>query len=362
MRTLSETASQKSGRVHGGPHDDELRALGVDPARLLDFSVNTNPYGPCPGVVEAVRTAVIDCYPDPTGYAAREAMAPSLCAAPNEIALGNGAAELLWTLARALVPTGRAALIIEPTFCEFRAAAFAARARIVEWRAHESDGFAIDLESVARLVHAEGVGVVYLCAPNTPTGTGLPAGVIAAWAEANPRVLIVLDQSFLSLSEHFADAEVRMPPNIVRVRSLTKEHAIPGVRLGYLLASPDIVARLEENRPAWMTSAMAQAAAVAACRERSFVEESRRKLLADRERLLSRIRSLDVDTFASSAGFFLVRVKGATELRRRLLAHHQILVRDCLSFGLPDFIRLAARPEPDAERLVAALKEELARC
>lgn len=362
MRTLSETASQKSGRVHGGPHDDELRALGVDPALLRDFSVNTNPYGPCQGVVEAVRTAVIERYPDPTARAAREAMAPILGVSPDEVALGNGAADLLWTLARALLRPGSRTLIIEPTFCEFRAAALAARASIVEWRAHESDGFAINLESIARLLHAEGVGVVYLCAPNTPTGTGLPAAVIAAWAEANPRASVVLDQSFLSLSESFADAEVRMPPNVVRVRSLTKEHAIPGVRLGYLLASPDIVDRLEENRPAWMTSAMAQAAAVAACRERSFVEESRRKLLADRERLLSRIRSLDVATFASSTGFFLVRVKGATELRRRLLSRHQILVRDCLSFGLPDFIRLAARPEPDAQRLVAALKEELARC
>jgi histidinol-phosphate/aromatic aminotransferase/cobyric acid decarboxylase-like protein len=350
------------GRVHGGPQDEELRALGIQPAQLLDFSVSTNPYGPCPGVLEAIRAAPIDRYPDPTGRAAREVMAASLSTPADEIVLGNGAAELLWALARALLRPGDGVLVVEPTFCEFRAAAQAVGARIAEWRAHEGDGFAIDLPAITRVMRAERAGVVYLCAPNTPTGTVVPASEIARWAEDDPLVSVVLDQSFLSLSERSGDAEVRMPANVIRVRSLTKEHAIPGVRLGYLLADARVVALVERQRPAWMTSSMALAAAMAACREREFVDRSRHRILAEREQLAGQIERLGLSTIRSTTGFFLARTAHAAALRRRLLARHHILIRDCASFGLPDFVRLSVRPVPEVERLLAALREELPRC
>lgn len=348
-------------RVHGGPQDGELQALNVDPARLVDFSVNTNPYGPCAAMVAAIRAAPIDRYPDPTGRATREVMARALGVSPDEIALGNGAAELLWTLARALVRPGTKVLMVEPTFCEFRAAAAAAGAQLCEWRAAAERELAIDLDAVASRAHAEQASVIYLCTPNTPTGAGLPAADVAQWAEQQPRRHVVLDQSFLSLSERHADAAVAMPQNVVRVRSLTKDHAIPGVRVGYLIGPRALVARLDEQRPAWMTSAMAQAAAVTACHEQAFVDESRRKILADRDQLASELARLGLAPVPSTAGFFLVRTGRAGELRRRLLARHHILVRDCASFGLPDHIRLAARPPADRARLVSALAEELSR-
>jgi histidinol-phosphate aminotransferase len=348
----------ESKRVHGGPQDSELRALNIDPKALLDFSVNTNPYGPCPAMVEAVRAAPIDRYPDPTARATREVMARALDVSPDEIAVGNGAAELLWTLARALVRPGTKVLMVEPTFCEFRAAAAAAGADITEWRATPEHSFAIDLDAVAARVLAEKSEIVYLCTPNTPTGAGLPATDVARWAEANPQCVVVLDQSFLSLSERFADAAVAMPPNVVRIRSLTKDHAIPGVRIGYLIAQRALVERVEEQRPAWMTSAMAQAAAVTACSEQAFVDDSRRKILADRDQLAAEITRLGFATVPSTAGFFLVHAGRASELRQRLLVRHHILVRDCASFGLPAYIRLASRPLADRTRLVNALAEE----
>ncbi len=361
MHALNKAASPTASRIHGGPQDDEIRSLGIDPAQILDFSVNTNPYGPCPAVMESIRAATIDRYPDPTGRSVREAMAPLLGLSPDEIALGNGAAELLWTLVRVLLHPGTPALVVEPTFCEFRAAASAVGAPVFEYRAREADQFQIDLNTVARMIRTHAVRVVYLCLPNTPTGVVLPAVDVAAWAEAHPQIVVILDQSFLLLCERFEDTNVHMPPNVVRVRSLTKDHAIPGVRVGYLLATPEIVARVEEQRPAWSTSSMSQAAALVACREHRFVEQSRQKLLADRTWMTSRLRGLGLCPLESTTPFFLVRVAEATELRMRLFAHHHILVRDCASFGIPDFIRLAARPEPDCERLVAALKAEICR-
>jgi histidinol-phosphate/aromatic aminotransferase/cobyric acid decarboxylase-like protein len=261
-----------------------------------------------------------------------------------------------------LLRAGDRALLVEPTFSEFRLALGSFGARPVEWRAREADGFAIDLAAVDDARRRTEARVVYLCAPNTPTGCGVPAPAIAELARSSPEATFVVDQSFLSLSEAHADAGVPMPPNVVRVRSITKEHAIPGVRVGYLVGTAELVAAVENSRPAWTTSSMAQAAAIAACEEQAFVAESRSALLFDRGQLQERLAELGLAPLASLTGFFLVRLPRPAELVPRLLARHQLLVRDCASFGLPDFVRIAARPAKDGARLVRALGQELDRC
>lgn len=349
-------------RIHGGIDGAELAALGVDPAGVLDVSVNTNPYGPCDLVRDAIAAATYDRYPDPTARAARAALAASAGVTADEVALGNGAAELLWTLARTLFAGGGPALIVEPTFAEARAALEAAGAPIVAWPAARDTGFAIELAAVAALARARRATVVYLCTPNTPTGATVPAAAVAEWAAALAPTAIVLDQSFLSLSERAEDAGVAMPPNVVRVRSLTKDHGIPGVRVGYAVASRDVVARVEAARPAWTTGAHAQAAAVAASTDaaRAFVAASARRLLADRAALDAALVGLGLAPVPSSTVFTLVPVVDATALRRRLLERHRVLVRDCASFGLAGYLRIAARPAPERTRLVTALAQELA--
>ncbi len=349
-------------RIHGGPLDEDLHQLAMDPAKILDFSVNTNPYGPCPAVVDAVRNAPIERYPDPTARAVRQALASQLEVRPDQVVLGNGAADLLWTLARVLVHQGSTAVIVEPTFGEFRAAVEAMGGRAVEWRARAEDQFVIDLRALSKLIRECEPDVVYLCAPNTPTAVSVPAVGVASLAQENAQVAVLVDQSFLSLSESFEDEAARFPDNVVGIRSLTKEHAIPGVRVGYVIAAPDVAARVEECRPAWTTNAAAQAAALAALGQTHFVCESRRKLLADRARLAHQLGRLNLHPFPSTTSFFMLPVQNASELRRRLLSQHGILVRDCASFGLPDFVRLCGRPEPDCERLFSALQEELSRC
>jgi len=346
-------------RFHGGLRDDELRALRVDAEQVLDFSVSTNPYGPCPIVADAIRSARADRYPDPDALGVRIAMADALDLAPEQIVLGAGAADLLWTAARALLQPGTHVLVVEPTFCEFRAAALAAGAQVHALCAEEHAAFRIDLDAALETARRCQAHVIYLCTPNTPTGVAVPAREVAAAAAAQPELTWVLDQSFLSLSDRFADAAVAMPDNVVRVRSLTKDHGIPGIRVGYALAPPALARRLLAQRPSWSTGAHAQAAARAACSVPWFVAQSRSKLASDRARMSAELAALGLAPLPSTAPFFLVRVQRASALRDRLLVRQRVLVRACESFGLPDFIRLAARPAADSARLCAALREEL---
>jgi histidinol-phosphate/aromatic aminotransferase/cobyric acid decarboxylase-like protein len=346
-------------RIHGGLPHAELRALGIDAGSVLDLSTNCNPYGPCAAMLDAIRTAPVDCYPDPAAASAREAIADALGVAADSVALGNGAAELLWTLASVLVRAGTGVVIAEPTFCELRAAAAHAGGEIYDWRARPDDGFTIDLAALGQLIRDRAAAVAYLCAPGTPTGNAIPAAVVRDLAEAHPITTFILDQSFLSLSERFADVAIEQPSNVACVRSLTKDFAIPGVRVGYVVAAPALIARLEQARPAWTTSAAAQAAAIAACTSGEFVSASRARLLADRVELALGLAALGLPPAPSTTGFVVARVGDARGLRQRLLARHRVVVRDCASFGLPEYIRISARPAPERARLFAALSQEL---
>ncbi|WP_394835060.1 histidinol-phosphate aminotransferase family protein [Pendulispora rubella] len=348
--------------AHGGPVDDELAALGLRAGDVLDFSVNVNPYGPCPSVVRAIAEAPLDRYPDPSAAPTRRALAARLDEPEGRIILGNGAVDLLWLLARTWLRPGDLALAVEPTFSEMQRAAMQAGARILEHRTSPCDDFAIDITALDAQLRDARPRLVYVCTPSNPVGVFTPFEALEDLAERHPDTLFVCDVSFLSLSTHHA--AVRRSRRIAWVCSLTKDHALPGLRIGYAAAPESLVARMEAERPPWSIGAPAQAAILAAFEPeaRRFVDESRVRLLQDRAALEARLHHLDVRTHPSDTVYVLVDLGGrrlATPLRRTLLERHAVLVRDATSFGLPGHIRLAARPQPDAELLVSALRQEL---
>jgi histidinol-phosphate/aromatic aminotransferase/cobyric acid decarboxylase-like protein len=354
----SREAHGAPARLHGGPDAAELRALGVEGGPLIDFSVNVNPYGPAPAVAAAARGADIARYPEAGAAAVRAALASRWGCRPEGVLFAHGATEILWALARHLARAGDPVLVVEPAFSELRTALEASGASAVGWRPAAGVGASLDPAEVVEAMARARASACYLATPTSPLGQAVPSPVIEALASSLPRARFVLDESFLALSDHHADAEHPLPSNVLRLRSLTKEHAIPGLRAGYLLAEPALVAALDAARPSWSTSAPAQAAALAAIPEDSFVAESRRRLAADREALRSGLASLGVAAWPSSAPYLAFPAAEAARLRRRLLAK-RILVRDCASFGLPGVIRVAARPAADRGLLLAALAEEL---
>lgn len=354
----SAEIARTPARMHGGLDPDELASLGLDTAPVVDFSVNVNPYGPTAAVLAAARSADLARYPDPRATAVRRALADRWCTEPAGVFFAHGASEILWDLARLLALRGAATLVVEPTFSEFGAALSASRAHWTSWRPSVHLGLTVDLAAVSEQLGRDRASAVLLTVPASPAGGPVPFPGIAELARTHPDVLVIVDESFLSLSDCHADAELPLPANAARVRSLTKEHAIPGLRAGYLLAEPRLVAELEEARPAWPTSSPAQAATLAAMKEERFVAESRVRLAADREELRRGLSALGLAPLPSVAPYLVFEVGDAAALRRRLL-ERGVLVRDCASFGLPRMVRVAARPEPDRARLLAALREVL---
>lgn len=338
-------------RVHGGIDRAELDALGVT-RPLIDFSVNLNPYGPCTPVLDAVRATPLDAYPDLLARAARRAWAEALDTSIDCLAVGHGASDLFWALSRALLSPGARVVIAEPTFSEFRVAAQALGAQVEQVFAREEDGLRFDLERLAE--QARGAHALYLCTPNNPTGEPIESARIARLARAIPDTSVVLDQSFLSLSDQADELRHALPDNVIRVRSLTKDFALAGLRIGLLQATRAVVTHVERMRPTWSTSAPAQAAITAAAGQQAFVAESYARMRRDREQVARVLRRHGLAPLPTSTVYQLARVGDAPRFRERLL-HQGIMVRDCSSFGLPAHVRFAARPEADVAALDAAL-------
>lgn len=354
---MARSAEPHPLRVHGGLDPAELARLGIAPDEVLDLSVNVNPFGPHPDVVRAIRGAPLDRYPDQHDGRARALLARALDYDPARIVIGHGSVELLWSLI-GLLPRERPLLIVGPTFGEPEAAARAQGVPVRMLTMPETTGFALDPRAIDHAITRQRASAVYLCQPNNPTGRALQAGALQALTAAHPSCLFLLDQAFLSLSTLHAQAELRFGDHVVLVRSLTKDHALAGLRVGYALAAPALIRQLIARRPPWMISAPAQAAIEAAVGQPDHVTHARQRLLAERTRLSAAIERLGFAVVPGETHFLLVRVGDAEALRARWLARERILIRSGHSFGLPEHIRLAAADEATSARVLAAFARE----
>lgn len=337
---------------HGSVAADEVRALGLDPSAVLDFSVNANPLGPAPSVVAAVQMAPWARYPGDDEGPLRRALAESCGVAPTSVALGNGSSELLWLLTLALLNPGDLALVVVPTFGEYARAARVAGADVLE-------SSTLPAEPGPRPAR-----VAFVCNPNNPTGWYRSADEIEAVLERSPGTVVVLDEAYAPFVEARWRSEDLLAryPNLVVLRSMTKDHALPGLRLGYALAHPAVAAALEAVRPPWSVNAGALRAGLAALQAPALEHVQRGRLLVSESRaILTRgFQSLGFLVEPSFANFVLVDVRGGAAFRSALLPRG-FVVRDCASFGLPAHVRVACRLADECAALLRAVAEIVGR-
>lgn len=340
--------------VHGGPDVNELRGLGLRPEEVLDFSANTNPYGPSPAVAAAVAAVPLDRYPDRECLDLRAALADHLGVPAERILAGNGAAELIWLAALAFVRPGSRVLVVGPTFGEYARAAALMGGRVALWQAREDAGFAVTPGAVADRLDTLRPAVAFLCNPNNPTGTVVPADALTAWAGQHPRTLFVVDEAYRPFAPGLPSA--LGPDNVLVIRSMTKDCGLAGLRLGYTVGPKPIVAALRRAQPPWSVNAPAQAAGVAALRDRAHRRRSLEQLAEVRHALVADLAGMGLIAVPSATHFFLLRVGDGAAFRAALL-WRGVLVRDCASFGLPPYVRVSTRLPADNARLLAALAE-----
>ena len=346
--------------MHGGLDAAEMRSLGLRPERVLDFSANINPLGPSRRVEQASAEADISTYPDRHSLILREELAARLGVGIDNLIVGNGSTELIHLLARAFLEPPERCLIFAPTFGEYEAAATIAGAEVHLFQAGAAQAFQWSVDMAVEAIEQTRPGMVFLCNPNNPTGVYLDRGDVERIRRAaGGNALLVLDDAYVPLADWQWDSiPMLRRGNIAILRSMTKDHALAGVRLGYMAADPSVASAARRLQPAWSVNAVAQAAGIAALGDEAHVAEARKVISKAKQYLYGELAILGVPVVASAANFVLARVGDAPGVRSALL-RRGIAVRDCTSFGLPEYIRIAARRAEDCARLIGALREVL---
>lgn len=343
--------------VHGGINYSELEKLGIKPEDVLDFSVSTNPFGPPPGMGEAIQRAVIDRYPDSEASEFRQLLAEKLGVAHDNLIIGSGSTELIRLVSAAYFGSADNIIVPTPTYGDYKLACGLANAHVLKQPMLEETGFRLDIAETIDLISRYRAKGIFLCNPNNPTARYLSAAEIEAILSAAPDCLVVLDEAYVAFTTGtWSSLELTSRDNLIVLRSMTKDYAIAGLRLGYAVASRPVISVLYRIKPAWNVSSVAQAAGVYALQAGNYIEDSRMKIREAKEFLVNGLTRLGFHPLPSQANFFLVKVNNAAGIRRALL-RHGILVRDCTSFGLPHYIRLALCSMDDCRRLIAAIKK-----
>jgi histidinol-phosphate aminotransferase len=335
--------------------------LSPQPAAPVRLNTNECPR-PLPAaffddLARAVRDLPLHRYPDGEMTGLREALARRHGHRLEGTWTANGSNEVLTELLMAYGGPGRRAAILEPTYV--------LHARLS--RLTYTDVATLPLEPPFRMTTADvdavvatDPDVVFVCSPNNPTGNAQPLERVAELA-ARTAALVIVDEAYIEFGGQTALPLVRQHGNVAVVRTFSKAFAMAGARLGYVLASPEVVADLRRVRLPYHMSALSQAAGLVALRHADDALSILGGIRAQRDRLLAELARIPGTTVFPSDGNFVLFVppRPAADVWRGLL-DRGVLVRD-LSSVVPNALRVTAGTEDEVDRFLTALEEVLTR-
>lgn len=343
--------------LHGGPDYAELRAKGLAPEEVLDFSACCNPFMPPPAVRRILNNIALNRYPDSEATELRQCLSLKLGVAPDNILAGNGSTELIRLIALTYFRPGDPVLILKPTFGEYEVACQIVGAEIIEPGGRADDGFRLRIEETVDLIQQRRPRGVFVCNPNNPTGQYLSRQEVETISDACDDSLLILDEAYITfVDEVWSSLDLIHRDNAIILRSMTKDYALAGLRLGYALANKKIINELRRVCPPWNVNIAAQKAGAVAVRDDDFLERCNQRIRQSRRFLTNELRRMGLPPLPSSANFFLIKVGDGKAFREALFGHG-ILVRDCASFGLPEYVRISPRTMPECRKLIATIKE-----
>ncbi|MDH4096688.1 MAG: histidinol-phosphate transaminase [Nitrospira sp.] len=314
--------------VPGKPIDELQRELGL--ARVIKLASNENPLGPSPKAVAALagEYGSLHRYPDGGGYRLRQALAERWKVSIDQILLGNGSDEILGLLARAFLAPGDEAVMADHTFVIYKMEVTAAHGKpvmvpLVNWT-HDLDAMVRAITPRTRLL--------FICNPNNPTGTMVPADAISRLMAAVPKdVVVVFDEAYFEYVRHpqFPDtiAYVKEGRQAIVLRTFSKIYGLAGLRIGYGITTPEISEVLNRVRPPFNANSLAQRAALAALGDDEHVAKSRAVNAAGMEQVGLGLKALGFTPIPSEANFLYFDVKRDGRQVFEALLREGIIVR-----------------------------------
>jgi threonine-phosphate decarboxylase len=352
--------------VHGGEVLDAAGKSGFRRDEILDFSSSVNPLGPSAKALEAAKGGFKDIatYPDSNSNELRQAIASHFKGlTKGNVVVGNGSTELMYLFAECFMKKDDVAVVPAPTFGEYESALRKTGAEVKF--AKLTKKFSIDADVFAReLTKAK---IVFLCNPNNPTSMLIPTATLQGIIEKalQQNTLVFLDEDFLEFVENEQALsminKIKAYPNLFILRSFTKIFGLTGLRVGYGIASEEIINVLSCAKIPWNVNCLAQVAAVASLKDEEHLRVTHELIKKEKVFLSAEFGKIGVfKVFPPDANFFFIDIRKsgfkAAEMADKLL-RQGILIRDCTSFkGLDEyFVRIAVKTHSENEKLVETL-------
>ncbi|NOY10460.1 MAG: cobyric acid synthase [Spirochaetes bacterium] len=351
--------------VHGGNVRELAETLSCREDEIIDFSANINPKGFPSWLREEVSRSISSLvqYPDRKQEHFIKAVSKYHSVSGEMILGANGAGELIDLIPRVIKPG--LVLIPVPSYGEYERSCRAFKTEQLVLK--EENNFLLDSDLLSRkLLNSPGKKLVFIGQPNNPTGTLTNPGIIVSLAEKHGDTFFCIDESFADfIPGYISPAESitkNIPENIIIIRSMTKFYAVPGLRLGYCIASPEFIVKIKDLQPPWPVNTLALNVGERALQDEGYHTETVTMTEKLRTGLIDGlVRFPWLKVFQSRVNFLLVKTLTDTPAVKELLSFllkKRIAVRDCSSFkGLDDsFFRIAVRKKKENRALLDALK------
>ena len=349
--------------VHGGNIDELSRSFNLDKDRLIDFSANINPLGINENVKEVIIKSLneVERYPDITYFQLKSAISKFEGVENKDIVLGNGAAEVIFNLVRAIKP--KKVLIPAPTFGEYEEAVLSVGSEIKDFYLQEDKNWIID-EEINNYINDD-IDMVFICNPNNPTGTLTSKDVLINTIKkaSLTNTIVVIDESFLDfireVEEYSVINLINEFSNVFIIKSMTKLFAIPGIRIGYgICKNKELLKKIEEISVPWNINILAEKAAICSLKEEEYIDKTISYIKEEKEYLFKELNKLkDIKVFKPSVNFIMFKLEKEMDLKLELMKRN-IIIRSCNNYkGLNDnYYRVAVRKREENKKLIQALK------
>mgnify|MGYP001502970054 CR=1 FL=1 len=326
-------------------------------ANLVKLNTNENPYGPSPKVLDAVRAEVADTlrlYPDPASDRLRAGIASYHGLTPGQVFVGNGSDEVLAHAFMALLKHERPILFPDISYSFYPV--YCGLYEIAHRTIPLTEAFEIEVDD-----YLVPNGGVIFPNPNAPTGRLLALSEIDRLLAGNPDSVVVIDEAYIDFGGESAVALVARYPQLLVIRTLSKSHALAGLRVGYAIGQAYLIEalnRVKDSFNSYPLDRFAQAGALASIEDRSYFESICAKVVATRTRLVAGMDALGFEVLPSAANFIFARhpAHDGAELAAAL-RERSIIVRH---FRRPEriapFLRITIGTDAQCDALLAALK------
>jgi threonine-phosphate decarboxylase len=351
---------------HGGDIYTLARNLDCEPGDIIDMSSNMNPLGPVPALIEHLRgnLMVLDALPGVDGKGLVGALADVYGLSTEKVLVGNGTTQFIFSAPLALGM--KKALILGPTYADYADACRTHKVDLKYVEAEETNQFKPDLKVLSKCL--EGFDTAFICNPNNPTGNLIGRLELIDLCKSHPMVRFIIDESYLPFTDQYDETTMLNNDlnNVIVLHSFSKIFCIPGLRLGFMVASPNKAACFRRYYQPWSVNSLAQSAGLFLLNlfssDDAFIKTT--QTFIEKEHQLFRTSLAEVNAlklFPSVTSFILIKIKEKHDASQlcSILSKDRILIRNCGNFeGLSDqYVRISLKDAETNAMVAERLRE-----